>query len=425
MAAATPTTATDGTTAPAMRETFVKGADGSVQKVEVPVGGGAPVTPPAGAAAAPPQPDDKLTWEQFQQRHMAQPSAADLARITVTTDPKALADAAGEVADARKAQATAAQTYRLGLATGKVDDKATSDFNTANERVATANQNYNKLVQDAQTATANNMLAFQNKQTDTLRQLYADAQTRANAVNLEHIKAGSALQQEAQKQDMERYNTQLKGFSTAAGTARELLPQLEQVRGQLGNLPPQGLVSAIINSHPDSVPFFKAAGAITPEQADTVQTINGLTNYLSVVMRPQGSGALRGQEMTNFKTSLPSIMQGENGRQKALAFLLNYNDRIMKENDYAQEYYMRPDATGQPTRNTLGLQTAMDKALGEVVPSMSNRPTGTSARDWIVNNVEIGRPYWGPEPAKDDKGRPVLNPDGTPKIRTGLQVRMN
>jgi hypothetical protein len=241
---------------------------------------------------------------------------------------------------------------------------------------------------------------------------------------LEHIKAGSALEQEAQKQDMERYNTQLKGFSTASGTARELLPQLEQVRGQLGNLPPPGLVSAIINAHPDSVPFFKAAGAITPEQADTVQTINGLTNYLSVVMRPQGSGALRGQEMTNFKTSLPSIMQGENGRQKALAFLLNYNDRIMKENDYAQEYYMRPNAAGQPTRNTIGLQTAMDKQLGEVVPHMSPAP-GTSARDWIVNNVEIGRPYWGPEAVKDDKGRPVQNPDGKPKMRMGLQVRMN
>jgi hypothetical protein len=266
--------------------------------------------------------------------------------------------------------------------------------------------------------------------------------TSAADIAKERIKAGLDQETQAQKSDQERYNTELKDFSDQAGTARMLSPQYEQLRAVLsdpGAKIPSGIVGSILQSHPTAAPYLAAAGVISGKDADQVQLINGLTSFLSTEMRPKGSGSLRGQEMTNFQKSLPTLTESAPGRQKALAFLLNYNDRVQAENDFAQEYYMRPKAGNpdEPTRNTLGLQKAMDAptsqgGLGEVVPHMPagmwNVPGGGSAeeaRNWIQSTVQPGRPYWGPEAVKDSKGRPVLNPDGSQKYQLGLQVRNN
>jgi hypothetical protein len=343
--------------------------------------GGPPAAPPGGTTTAPmvpaPQaatmatpppdasvPDDKLSWPQFQQRHMAPPSLADIQRITVTTDPKALADATSEVADARKAQATAAQTYQVGLSTGKLDDKATSDFNTANERVATANQNYNKLVQDAATSTAANMLAYQNKQGDILAKQYEDAKARAaavalktqegqQAIELAHITAGTTLEQQQQKGEMDAGNKTLAEMGTQAVKADAIQPMLRQLIPLLKNPnAPSGVVGQFLTSHSDWLPMLQEMG-VDPQTATVTSLVKGLTDFMSLDLKPTATGALRNQEIPMLKGLMPDLATSKPTQQQALARILNYTQRVKDEYDLASENFGNKDASGRPNYKIL------------------------------------------------------------------------
>jgi hypothetical protein len=162
---------------------------------------------------------------------------------------------------------------------------------------------------------------------------------------------------------------------------------------------------------------MRAAGMGDPGQMNAIQSLNGLAAYLSVQMRPTGSGALRNQEMDKFIQALPNLSQDAVGRQKALAFLTNYAGRVQDENQFANEYFMRPKADGTPTMNLIGLERAMNApksqgGLGEVVPHAPPMSAGPEAAQKFLSGIDSGRPYYAWAPKVDKSGTPIRNERG-------------
>jgi hypothetical protein len=328
-------------------------------------------TPPPDASV----PDDKLNFEQFRQRHPIQPSADELAKIIVTEPADAKANRDAEVADARKAQADAAQRKQLGLSTGQLDPKATSDFNAATERETAANQNYNQLVQEAAKATATNMRSFQDKQLDTQRQLFNDARSQAQtvaekekdraaavalktqegqqAIELAHITAGTTLEQQQQKGEMDAGNKTLAEMGTQAVKADAIQPMLRQLIPLLKNPnAPSGVVGQFLTSHSDWLPMLQEMG-VDPQTATVTSLVKGLTDFMSLDLKPTATGALRNQEIPMLKGLMPDLATSKPTQQQALARILNYTQRVKDEYDLASENFGNKDASGRPNYKIL------------------------------------------------------------------------
>jgi hypothetical protein len=356
------------------------------------------------------RPDAALTFEEYRGRHAWQPTPDEKAGFTVTTDPQALADA-------ERAKAAAAQQLQFargGL--GGDPNKSLSDYNTAAANVA-------KLQQEAQTSTVANQQNWYKNQNDTLAANYRQAQTNAaaatlktqegdQAVNLAKIQAGQHWRETMAENDAKTGTDQLGNLDEAAAGAANMQSILGLVGPQMKDLP-TGLVAQTLADHPGMVNYLRAAHLLDGPTADATQLLQGLTAFMATEMKPKGLGPLRIQEMNAFQGSLPTLLQSDEGRQKAFAFINAYSQRIQQEADFAHNYFKRPVANDQPdakpgttmpARNLDGMWGAMGKTpdqggLGSVLPTYTGgTSTANDAQAYAQweqqQQAKPGNAYW-------------------------------
>jgi hypothetical protein len=201
-----------------------------------------------------------------------------------------------------------------------------------------------------------------------------------------------------------------------------------------------GLVGRILDARPDLAPVLSAAHVITQPQADAVQLINGLVAGISTDMKPVGLGSLREYEFDAFKQRLPNMLTTTEGQQKAVAYLMNLNNRIQQESQWMQNYYKRqvPDEMSTKpgaTRKAFNLDTEggqgvfekMDNELGPVVPIYTpdkGQPMTNRGQNAWIATLPPGKPYYKRGYAEDpnNPGKPLLDKNGNKQPSTSLEV---
>ena len=164
--------------------------------------------------------------------------------------------------------------------------------------------------------------------------------TNQNQLKIEQAKAGYTLQQTQADTALAEGKTFLADADHKASQASDMRNLLSLIGPNMQSLP-TGMVAQVLSDHPGLVTYLKGLGVLSGPQADATQLISGLTQYASTMMRPKGTGALRTPEMTAFQKALPNLLESDTGRQKALSFLLAYNDRIVDEANFAHSYFKR------------------------------------------------------------------------------------
>ncbi len=404
-----------------------------------------PVTQPINAPAPPPA--GGLTFEQFQQQHPL--VIPDEERRTWTVQPPDLTDALAAKAEAARQLSLA----RAGISGDP--NKSLSDYNTAAQNVA-------KLQQDAQTKSLELQQASMQHARDTQRQLYdaemqrtaaaaeAERQRQAataletqrgnQAIDLEKVKAGQTWHQKLEEQaaTYAQENT-IKPMAAAAQKAHQMNLGLAQMQAILPDLPPGGgPLGAVLEAHPDLAPLFNSAGILTEKNANAVRLINGLVSNISTEMKPAGLGALREYEWDAFKAQLPSMLSTPAGQQKAMALLMNMNDRISSEHSWMSNYFSRkvPDElspTPGATRSAHNLesdnpnesvQQRMDRELGPIIPRYAGPPSGNGQAQWEAS-LPPGKPYyktWA-QPDPQHPGQALRDSNGNIKTTRTLEIR--
>jgi hypothetical protein len=237
-------------------------------------------------------------------------------------------------------------------------------------------------------------------------------------------------QQELEKQASEAAQKNTIGpMSEQANKAHNINLQLAQLQPLLQQLPPGGgLVGKLLDEHSDLAPILSTAGVITQPQADAVRLVNGLVAGISSEMKPTGLGALREYEWDAFKSRLPSMMSSTDGQQKALATLMQFNNRIQAESNWMNNYYSRqiPDTqstTPGATRSAhnvesdnpkLSVQQQMDAALGPVIPRYTGPPSGSAQQQWI-DGLAPGSVYYLRKQKVDANKQPLVDAQGRPQ----------
>jgi len=381
-------TKTDATPAP-VASTPV----GNLGLVKDPVTGNVS-TPNAGglgtgaAAPAAPAAPGLPSFEQWQTQHPR------------TVNPDLYNVPAPDLAALKSAQDTAAQQLSLARA-GRGGDvnKSLSDYNTAAKAVtdaqAAATKASAELRQKAQADLDNNDRQLYDAEmqraqavTEADKQRAAAAELKAQegrqAIEQEQIKQGMQWHQQIEKEAATQANTNtIAPMAAAAGKAHQINLGLSQLQTLLPNLPRGGgLVGTLLSQHQDILPLLNQAGVVNDKQADAVRLLNGLVANITTEMKPAGLGALREYEFDAFKAQLPTMLSTPAGQDKAIAYLMNLNNRIQQEAQWTQQHYNRriPDETSQKpgaTRRALNLDTdegvpwqqKMDKELGPLVPS--------------------------------------------------------
>jgi hypothetical protein len=408
-------------------------------------------TPPPPAASPAPA---GLTFEQFQAQH---PIAINAADYTVT--PPGLAEA-------KAAQAAAAQQLSLARAgRGGDPNKSLSDYNTATQAV-------NKLQQDAQAKSLELQQAAQKNALDTQRQLYGEEMTRqqqaklkadelaqaaklkadelaqaaaeadkqrAAAVQLEQVKAGQTFHQKIEEQSAQyAQDNTIKPMAAQATKAHQMNLGLSQLLPVLQDLPKGGgALGTVLDAHPDLAPLFNTAGILTDRSADAVRLVNGLVSNISTEMKPTGLGALREYEWDAFKAQLPSLLSTPAGQQKAVAMLMNMNNRIAQEHSWMNNYFNRKipdDMSAKPgamrsahnldTDGAESAQQRMDKELGPIIPSFTGQLSGANQAQW-EQSLPPGKPYYKVWAVPDPKnpGQPRRDANGNVMTTKTLEVR--
>jgi hypothetical protein len=403
----------------------------------------APVVPQTQTQTPPATPGGKLTFEQFQAQH------------PIAIDPTSYAVTPPSLADALAAKQTAGQQLALARQAGDnaAATKANESFITASDKVAA-------LQQQAQAKSLELQQAAQKNALDTQRQLYdaemqrvqaaeeadkkraADAaletQRGQQAIDLEKVKAGQTWHQKLQEQAAQyaQENT-LKPMSVQAAKSHQMNLGLSQLLPVLQDLPKGGgALGAVLDAHPDLAPLFNTAGILNDRQADAVRLINGLVSNISTEMKPAGLGALREYEWDAFKAQLPSMLSTPAGQQKAVALLMNMNNRISDEHSWTNSYFSRkvPDETTPgkmvPAHNLESddpkesIQQRMDRELGPIIPSYSGPSTGSGQAQW-EQSLPPGKPYYKTWAVPDPKnpGQPRRDPSGNIVTTKTLEVR--
>ena len=376
-------------------------------------------------ADQPAAPPGKLTFEQFQTQH---PIPIDPATYTVTPpDLSALISARNQAA------------RQLDLANRGISgdpNKSLSDYNTAA-----------KAVTDAQAAATTKSLelqqAAQKNALDTQRQLYNDEMTRQQqaelkaqelaqqaaenekqraaavalkaqegeqAQTLARINAGTELE----KGDADQGRKDIENLNTNAQAASNMQSLLGMIGPQLKDLP-SATVGAMLQDHPGAIPFLTKLHLLDGPTANATQLLQGLTAFMATEMKPKGLGPLRIQEMNAFQGALPTLLQSDEGRQKAFAFMNAYSQRIMDEADYGQQYFMRdkpntapgaPPGSTVPARNTYGMWSSIGKDLGPVLPTYTGgMQTADDAAKYSAweqqQQAQPGHAYWGLRKGQD------------------------
>ena len=258
-----------------------------------------------------------------------------------------------------------------------------------------------------------------------------EATKAAAAENLARIQAGQNWHQKLQEQAATDANENtLKPMSALALKSHQMNLSLAQMTPLLASLPPGGgALGFTLSEHPDLAPLFAQAGIINDKQSDTVRLINGLVSDVAAQMKPVGLGAQREYEWNGFKAQLPSMLTTPDGQRKAVAMLMNFNNRIQDESSWMNNYFARqvsdtsPDAkpgATVPAHNleTTGAKSAqqvMDDQLGPVVPSYTGPPSTSGQAAW-EESLPPGKPYYHTVTLMQN-GKPKLDANG--RVMTG------
>jgi flagellum-specific peptidoglycan hydrolase FlgJ len=235
---------------------------------------------------------------------------------------------------------------------------------------------------------------------------------RDHATQLEKIKAGYTAQQHQTDADQQVGSKQLEAMGTQAQKAETIQPMVRSLIPLLKNAP-SGAVGQLLQTHPEWINTLTSAGIIKPETQTAAQLINGLTDYLSLDLKPVATGALRTQEIPMLKGLGPQLGQSTQAQQQAAARILNYAQRVKDEYDFARENFGAVDTTnGQPNYKILykNIDAPMQLddngrrvggGLGPVVPEpppLKANPTPNDLRAMrqyqsYVGNLPSGMPY--------------------------------
>jgi hypothetical protein len=410
---------------------------------------GAVPGPPSGSTTAPAAPGQ--TPPPASTAPAAPPTFADFQAqnpIQITPAEQATMDSL------EQAKKQAATELQRAPQTGVDRVKALEAYTTAANNVTTAQRQIQKdhTDQQAKLFTESNSLQQQAKlKADELAQaakLKADelAQTagenernRQATERLENIKAGNTYHQELDKQSAQyaQENT-IKPMAAQATKAHQMNLGLSQLLPVLQDLPKGGgALGAVLDAHPDLAPLFNTAGILTDRSADAVRLVNGLVSNISTEMKPTGLGALREYEWDAFKAQLPNLISTRAGQQKAVAMLMNMNDRIAQEHSWMNNYFNRKipdDMSAKPgamrsahnldTDGAESAQQRMDKELGPIIPSFTGQLSGANQAQW-EQSLPPGKPYYKVWAVPDPKnpGQPRRDANGNVMTTKTLEVR--
>ena len=380
-------------------------------------GPGAGNAPPDTTPAPPPMgPLDAPSREAFRAAHPFQPPPEQARTFSTALAPETMAGMAQQEQSAQTLVDQLTQQY-----------KSTGDV---------------KLLTDIANATdKRNTIISQN---NTARQAQIDkGNTAYNTALAAHVKGlddsfdkAHELQQQQQgslanarlTDDMNSGRKVTDAMDTAATKANTMNSQLMQMYPLMNSLP-QGITGAVLQAHPEWLGALKSAGIVSPDTADIVQTINGLTSYMATEMKPAGLGSMREYEFDAFRAALPNMLKSPAGQQKAMAFLLNMNDRIVQESQWMRGHFARPvpDASAPGgTRGAYNLApdniTQMDKALGPIVPHYTG-PTGDpiALQNYRAKQLP-GRPFYNRGFVTGPNGQPVRDANGNVQTKEYLDV---
>ena len=315
-------------------------------------------------------------------------------------------------------------------ATGDV--KLLADISTATDKynsVVSANNTLRqKQIEMGHTAYNTALQAHQK----SLDESYDKAQELKQTADAEAARAtqaqGATLIEKRQADDMTAGRKVTDAMDTAATKAHQMNAGLMQMYPFLSKLP-QGGLGALLQAKPDLLGPLKTAGVISPDTADAVQLITGLTSYMATEMKPAGLGSMREYEFDAFRAALPNLLKSPEGQKTAMAMLLNMNDRIQTEAQWMRGHFGRqvPDPSapgGQRGAYNLAADntTQMDKALGPVIPHYTGDPNDAAALAAYRQKQLPGRPYkdLGFQPGPD--GKPLRDASGNPRMREYLKV---
>jgi soluble lytic murein transglycosylase-like protein len=284
----------------------------------------------------------------------------------------------------------------------------------------------NKQVADAQAAHQKaeiDLNAKQVEQQKTIAATAADNQARIQAENaraqaerdhatqLAKIQAGYTAAQHQTDADREVGRKQLEAMGTQAEKAETIQPMVRSLIPLLKNAP-SGAVGQLLQTYPEWINTLASAGIIKPETQTAAQLINGLTDYLSLDLKPVATGALRTQEIPMLKGLGPQLAQSTQAQQQAAARILNFTQRVKDEYDLAQQNFGAVDAAGQPNYKILykNIDAPMQLddngrrvggGLGPVVPEPPPLQANPTKEDLTamqryqkyVGNLPSGMPY--------------------------------
>jgi hypothetical protein len=352
-------------------------------------------------------PDEKLPSVldyQARNRHTPSPDEMKQFGLVMPDNPQALNTAYAGVQEAEReaaaAHTTADSIMHMGIG-GTDASRAIQAANTADKNAQDARNAYTNIIQQTGEKNAAALQNYYKDQNATLASAYKDILDRQQKGQLQTQAEAAAVGKSGQEVAFQVDKSRLDAMTNQATSARTTAINLAQVASQLSNLPSGFTGDVLARLTPGQQAWLRDAGIISGDQADAMSVINGLKNYLAVQMRPTGSGALRAAEMDRFEQALPDMQtQTPEGRRKALAFMQNYADRVQAESEFANDYYSRPGANGQPSFNLRGLQGAMDApksqgGLGEVIPHAPPLTAPNADHQAFLGNIAPGRPYYG------------------------------
>ena len=385
-------------------------------------------------------PDEKLSVPQYQARWRQPPTPEELTSrgIIIPGNEQAFQNAQAGVAEAEReaaaAHTTADSIMRTGIG-GTDASRAIQAANDADKNAQDARDKYAAMLQDTTKTNATSLQKFYTDQDAQLasahQQLLDRQQQTAEAektrqADLLKTKIGAGYTAEQHQVDAEQTagNDQLKTMGEAAQKAEAIQPLLRQLIPLLSDpKAPSGTFGQFLSNHQEYLPILTSLG-LDPKTASITQLVNGLTNYLTLDLKPTATGAMRIQELPMLKGLMPSLATDTPTQQQALARVLNYTQRVKDEYDFASEHFgdAKTGPDGQPVMMSSGIARPnyriayqnidapmqLDEngrrtggGLGSVVPTppqLSSNPTASEVKamtsyNRYVQNLAPGMPY--------------------------------
>ena len=249
------------------------------------------------------------------------------------------------------------------------------------------------------------------------------------------LTAGYTQQQKQADADIDIAKTDINDRAADAQKASRVIPILQQMQGQIGNLP-DGFIGTLLGKYDttgDMTGILAKMGVVDPSKATAAQMLIAARNYLSIEMKPAATGSLRVAEMDKLQSFTPGQLQTPQAQQEMAARLIAYQKRIQDERTFASNYFGRPSDPNNPNSPRIYDNRNLDKAMNEPVQYNQNgvvtggglgpvvpEPPPVSASDaehqaylnYVNRNLAPGAPYQTWEAKRNEDGRLALDAHG-------------